>query len=332
MAEATASVTHSLLRSQLLERRERLEESRAALPQQEFVRLLHEVDRALNQMSAETYGICEICHTAIEDDRLLANPLACTCLDHMSEPERRALEHDLELAVRVQTGLLPLCGLKVGGWEACYHYEPLGAVSGDFCDLADVRGRMFFLIGDVVGKGVSASLLMAHLHAIFRSLITVDMPITELARRANRIFCEASRPPHYATLVCGFAAPDGEIELVNAGHCLPLLLQGGKATPIASTALPVGLFSEAAYASTHFQLDKDDTLVLYTDGIIECHGDGGEEYGIDRLARILHGYQGEVQKVTEICMADLTTFRNGTAKGDDMTIVALQRTASSVRN
>lgn len=326
MAQAAANVAYSFLRSQLVERRDRLEASKSALPAQEVLRLLHEVDRALDRMRSETYGICEVCETPIEDDRLLANPLACTCLDHMSEPERRELERDLELAVRVQTGLLPQCEVRVGDWESCYHYEPLGAVSGDFCDLAAIGGRLFFLVGDVMGKGVSASLLMSHLHAIFRSLVRTGLSVTELTERANRLFCEATRPPHYATLVCGFASGNGEVELVNAGHCPPVVARTSAADLLPSTGLPIGLFPDAAYTSSRITLSCGDALVLYTDGVSEAHDGAGEEYGPERIAGNLRLTPQDVAgSIVAGCMESLTKFRNGTAKADDMTLAVVRR-------
>jgi sigma-B regulation protein RsbU (phosphoserine phosphatase) len=244
----------------------------------------------------------------------------------MSAPQLRALERDLDLAVHVQTGLLPQRQVSFGEWESCYHYEPLGVVSGDFCDLGAVDGRLFFLIGDIAGKGVSASLLMSHLYAIFRSLLTLGIPVQELAERANRVFCEATRPPHYATLVCGFAGQDGEVELVNAGHCPPILIHQGSVSQIDPTGLPVGLFSEGQYPPRRLRLDHDDSLMLYTDGVSETLNAAGEEYGAERLGYILSqdGARG-VHEITLTCLDDLKRFRAEAPKSDDLTIAAIRR-------
>jgi serine phosphatase RsbU (regulator of sigma subunit) len=81
------------------------------------------------------------------------------CLDHLSRPERDALERDLELAARVQRGLLPRQNLDRDGWEICYYYEPAGMVSGDYCDVIDAgEAGLYFMVGDVSGKGVAASI------------------------------------------------------------------------------------------------------------------------------------------------------------------------------
>ena len=116
------------------------------------------------------------CNDTVERDRLLADPLVRLCLDHLTSDEHRALERDLELAARVQRGLLPRSDVGFNDWRVHYQYNPAGMVSGDYCDLilpANDDGELVFLLGDVAGKGVAASLLMTHLHAMFRSLAGV---------------------------------------------------------------------------------------------------------------------------------------------------------------
>src|SRR5580704_1244509 len=88
-----------------------------------------------------------------------AASLLALCLDHLTSDEQRALERDLELAARVQRGLLPRTDLRHGDWLVHYQYKPAGMVSGDYCDLippAEADGELVFLLGDVAGKGVAA--------------------------------------------------------------------------------------------------------------------------------------------------------------------------------
>src|SRR5208283_1849594 len=95
------------------------------------------------------------CHESVDKDLLLADPLVRLCLDHLSADQRRALEQDLELAGQLQRGLLPETDLRFGGWSVCYHYRPLGLVSGDYCDLVvreNGSTNLFFALGDVSGK------------------------------------------------------------------------------------------------------------------------------------------------------------------------------------
>src|SRR6266567_2405187 len=139
-----------------------------------------------------TFGLCETCHDTIEAERLLADPLMRFCLDHLTQDEQRALESDLSLAARIQRRLLPEPGVELAGWEVRYHYQPAGMVSGDYCDLLQTNNGLLFLLGDVSGKGVAASMLMSHLHATFRSLAEAGLPLERMVEDANRIFCEST--------------------------------------------------------------------------------------------------------------------------------------------
>jgi len=104
------------------------------------------------------------------------------------------------------------------GFHARYHYAPAGLVSGDYCDLFQSNGSLIFLLGDVSGKGVAASMQMSHLHATFRSLANVDLPLDCMVQAANRIFAESTLAGQFATLIVGRASQDGAVEFVSAGH------------------------------------------------------------------------------------------------------------------
>jgi len=125
--------------------------------------------------------------------------------------QRAELQRDLDLASQVQRNLLPQAGLRARGWETSYHYAPVGPVSGDYCDLIPSDGQLFFVLGDVSGKGVAASILMTQLHALFRSLTAVALPLGQIVTQANRVFCESALAGQYATLMCGQAKPSGEV-------------------------------------------------------------------------------------------------------------------------
>src|SRR5262249_20540491 len=147
------------LRTELERRQSRLKSALAA-PQAPpaLSTLLNEVDAALARMDQGTYGICGECHTPIERERLLADPLVQFCLDDLQPAERRALEGDLAMAARIQRALLPDHNFSVHDWRAHYHYAPAGLVSGDYCDLFRSNNDLIFLLGDVSGKGVAASM------------------------------------------------------------------------------------------------------------------------------------------------------------------------------
>ena len=327
-----AAVRDNYIRSQLQERQRSLSAAIGQYGQTEsLVRLLQQVDAALERMNAGGYGLCEVCHDNIESDRLLADPLIRNCLDHLSPDEQRHLEEDLDLAAKIQNKLLPPKDLKVAGWETCYHYDAAGSVSGDYCDLISSEsgdGSLYILLGDVSGKGIAASMLMAHLHALFRGLISAGMRLENLAQRANRIFCESTISTHYATLVLVRAEHSGAIEICNSGHPAPLLLHSTGLRALEATGLPIGMFCELDYAAQKIHLQPGDTLLLYTDGLTEARDGSGREYGEDRL-RQLAGRSRNLspQELVTACVEDLRSFHGAAPFLDDLTIMAVKREA-----
>lgn len=329
-----AAPDFSLYRSELLDRRSKLMAVRSTAPDvEDLQRLLSELDAALARISAGTYGLCETCHDPIEADRLRADPLIRFCLDHLTPREQRALEQDLDLASRIQSKLLPSHDLQAAGWEAHYHYEPAGLVSGDYCDIVAREGApgIVFLAGDVSGKGVASSLLMSHLHATFRTLVSVGLPLTEMMERANRLFCQSTLAAHYATLVCGQLSETGEVELCNAGHCPPILLRRGHTVAIEPDGVPLGMFCGSRYRAQSLRLNPGESIFLYTDGVTEAAAKDSAEYGAERLSKTLNRCEGlGAQSVAECVLADLNVFCGGAPRSDDLTVMVIRR--SVVRN
>lgn len=316
-----------LFRDQLLDRRHRLETAAATLPgDTEVSRLLGEVDAALQRLAAGSFGVCEACGDSVEVERLLADPLTRFCLDHLTSREQRALEEDLLLASRIQRELLPRIDARVDGWEIAYHYQPAGPVSGDYCDLIQGDGSStYFLVGDVAGHGVAAALLMSHLSATLRTLVSIGLPVNQLMERASRLFCESTLPTQYATLVCLRASASGEIEICNAGHPPPLLIRVGGIERLGATGLPIGMFCSESFSSEIVRLASGETLLLYTDGLLEAQDASGADYGIDRLLGLVAGAARSPSATVAHCLKDLTSFRGPVTPTDDLTIMALRR-------
>jgi phosphoserine phosphatase RsbU/P len=318
------------LREQLLDWRHKLETSVEATRDGAHLRhLLDEVNLTLERMGNGSYGVCEVCHEMMDKGQLIGDPLARYCLSCLTPEQMNALQKDLDTAWRIQGALLPKPDLKLCSWEVGYHYEAAGPVSGDFCDfMGRDGGELLFLLGDVSGKGIAASVLMAHLHAIFRSLVTLDLPVNELVAKANHIFCDFTLSTYFATLVFGRANKFGEVEICNAGHCPPLLGRAGEATRIEATGLPVGIFCYEQYQVEKVRLDPGDSLFLYTDGLSEARDRADTEYGIDRLSRLVSDHHGlQSQAMIDACLRDLAAFQSGTPKTDDLTIMSIRRLA-----
>lgn len=313
------------LRDQLLLRREKLAGALSRSQTANLFQLLEQVDKALERVDHGVYGICEYCLGKVEATRLLSDPLARVCLDCLNPSEQRALEQDLALAARIQAGLLPEPDIVTHGWRVSYHYEPARLVSGDYCDVIRNAQDLYFMVGDVSGKGVAASMLMANLHALFRVLIPTGLPLHELVGRANRVFSESTLPGQYATLIVGRASECGEVELCNGGHLAPFHLGTAGMNRIQTSSLPVGMFQDHEYVSAQVSFSPGESLVLYTDGFTECSGDSGTEYGEQRLGQLLETRRGDgSRQLVDACLSDLQTFRGGSPAIDDQTLMVLQ--------
>jgi sigma-B regulation protein RsbU (phosphoserine phosphatase) len=236
------------------------------------------------------------------------------------------LESDLSLAARIQRALLPKPGLAPNGWDVRYHYQPAGMVSGDYCDLFETEGGLLFMLGDVSGKGVAASMLMSHLHATFRSLAEAGLPLDRMVEDANRIFCESTLAGQFATLVVGRAAHDGSVEFVSAGHLPVLHIHGDGATAKDSTGVPLGMFCNARFPVHRLTLTHGDTLFLYTDGLTEARNRAGAEYGLHRIRTLAARHAGiEPAGLLSECLKDLLNFGEGLKQTDDLTLLAVRR-------
>ena len=324
------SLSPESVRQQLTERRAKLQHAMTHAGRNDrLTDLLREVDTALDKIAKGTYGLCETCHDPIEEERLAVDPLLRNCLDHLSPSEQRMLEHDLDLAFHVQSALLPKQGFSAFGWSTAYHYEPAGAVSGDYLDLIipdGDRGSFIFLLGDVTGKGVAASILMSNLHAIFRSLARNGMSLPQLLSQANRLFCEGTTSRYFATIVVGRASMTGEVEVCNAGHPAPAIVRGNKISTIASTALPLGMFCHSDFVTTKIRLQQGESLAIYSDGLVEARNASDAFYGEEGLLSTLgtHGTLLPAQ-VVEKCIEGVNAFRGGSSRLDDLTLLILRR-------
>ena len=314
------------IREQLEDRRHRLTEVARELGQPaDLMSLLQQVDAALDRLDGGTFGRCLVCTEEIDGDDLRRNPVMQYCLCELDESQQRSLERDLGLAERIQAGLLPLPDIRHAGWEAHYRYRAAGPVGGDFCDLARSNGDLCFAIGDVSGKGIAASLLMAHLSAAFRADVERGAAPEEMVARADRLLLERALSTHYATLIYGRASADGSVSLCNAGHCPPVVVRDDAVEPLDVAGMPVGLFDQVPRTATERRLGEGDVLALYTDGVTElrCRD---EEFGTERFHELLRAHRSaEPQALVARCLDELARFAGQGRPQDDLTLLVLRR-------
>jgi phosphoserine phosphatase RsbU/P len=324
-----ATDTAADVRALLLDRRTRLERALDVTPERDpLMRLMEEVDAALGRLDEGKWGYCEVCKDPIEPELLRADPLARFCVEDMTPGQKQSLQRDLDLTQRLQSKLLPKPWLSTGRWEAASHYEAAGPVSGDCLDLLPGEdGSLFFLLGDVAGKGLAASMMMSYVHATFRSLASLELSLADRLQQANRIFCEGTGGvSRYATLIVGRAAPQGEVEIGCAGHLPPVLVRRGETSLLSGGGLPLGMFFESRYETHTVRLEEGDALLFATDGLTEAEGTDGAEYGSERLALAAAGQSGRgAREVLGACLEDVRVFCGRAARRDDLTLLVLRR-------
>jgi len=313
-----------------MDRRRRLEALPPAAVGDRVVGLLTEIDAALDRLEGPSFGACVRCDGHVEHERLRADPLTTVCIDCLTEPERRALERDLELASHVQASLLPPRDFATGDWSGHYSYLPHGAVSGDYVDVLmapDASTDAVVMVGDVSGKGVAAALLMSHLHAIFRA--TTGGGLAEMVERANRLLCAAAPSNAFATLVAARLQPDGLVELCTAGHTPALVISAAGVQQLQSDCMPLGLFCDAPYQTRSLQLAPGEALLLYTDGVSESTDGDDIEFGSDGLAAALT--TASRSSAAGLVLAANESARRHRHEGpvrDDATVLAVRRQPS----
>ena len=325
------------VREHLVDRRERLISAAARTGEEELAGLLRSVDSALARLDRGGWAVCTACHVPIEPELLDVAPSVSVCFECLSVDERRDLERDLEGASRVQRALLPPRQLEHDGWEVAWLWEPKGAVSGDHVDLLthpvtndEGAGRagiepLHLVLGDVVGKGVAASLLQAHLHALFRALVHTELPMGELLCRANHLFAEATAGASYATLIGARLTADGAD---RARQRRPPAAAPGRPpgrAPGRRRRPPPGPLPRSEYDGHRLELAPGQVLLAYTDGWTEA-ARGDEEYGIGRAAAALRRVgDAPLPELLTACRDDMDTFLDGRPRGDDVTLLAVRR-------
>jgi sigma-B regulation protein RsbU (phosphoserine phosphatase) len=324
-----ASLVHDL-RGQLQHRRDALTTTISEVGEAEdLVRLLQEVDGALERVGADDFGRCRMCGEPFDDDELLAQPMKQYCLCSLTAEQQAALGRDLDLAWRVQVSLLPEEVLSHGDWEVHFRYQPAGPISGDYCDVvtngAD-GGWMYFLVGDVSGKGVAAAYMAAYLSALVRTTLETPLPVADVVERLNRYLNDRTPSSHFITLVCARADAAGQVEICNAGHCPPMIVRRTGVLRVDSSGFPLGIDHGDSYDTYSLNLSTGESLVLYTDGITEARNSSDKMYGANALQGVL-GASRAAATVTmaDACLRDLESFRSGAPRTDDVTLMVIRR-------
>ncbi len=241
--------------------------------------------------------------------------------------DKRILEEEMQLAWRIQSGLLPrskpdLPGLRLHGTS-----RPSRQVGGDYYDWFEMNRRsLYFIIADVSGKGIPAAMLMATLQASFRSIVRHSQPPGEILAELNQIIYESSPSDRFITLWLGrLHCEDGSLEYASAGHPPPLLTRdSGVTVPLQEGGTVLGAFPGVPFSTHNIPFGSGDRLVCFTDGVSETENAQGEQFSDHRLAESLSRLDGDPEDVVTRLLEDVARFSVTGEPDDDCTLLVLQ--------
>jgi sigma-B regulation protein RsbU (phosphoserine phosphatase) len=249
--------------------------------------------------------------------------------------EKKRLDHDLEIARDIQRILLPEEAPAINGFQISGINVPARQVSGDYFDYIQVdEDRFGVAIADVSGKGVPASLIMAICRSVLRAEAARNPSPADVLRRVNRqLYPDIKEDMFISMAYLILNHQNHAVTLARAGHDAPLLYkrQSETVTPVKPPGMVVGIDSGNVFdrLTTDFAvpLERDDCLVLYTDGVTETLNAEGDEFGLERVMQSVRasakgGAQAIVKKITE----DVREFTGPTPQNDDITLIAIRKT------
>ncbi len=261
-------------------------------------------------------------------DRPTVAPVDPVAQARANEQQRRAaeLEQDLQMARDVQQGLLLEAAPHLIGWELSAISLPARDLGGDLYDFLNLGGGIQgIMIGDVSGKGLPAALRMAVARTVFRHEARRDgAPASTLAAVNRGVLSEI--PQGMVTML--YARLDtarGDLHLANAGHTFPLLVNG-TVSEIELSGLPLGVDADSDYSEAWAQLGPGDSVVLYTDGVLEAENPAGEIYTYERLEELIRANcQLKPRAMVARMLHELRAWAGTAIQSDDVTVVVLRR-------
>jgi sigma-B regulation protein RsbU (phosphoserine phosphatase) len=264
--------------------------------------------------------------TLVEENRRIAEEIR---QKEMAAIEARAqgqlLFRELEIAREVQQRLFPQSLPRCSTLDYAARCRPANAVGGDYYDFFALPGdRLGISLGDVSGKGIPASLLMASLQASVRGQAFIpNQTVSQLISNVNRLVHQASLEGQYATFVYAqYDAVTRKLIYSNAGHNPPILLRDGKVFRLTKGGAPVGLFGEAEYDESEVQLLLGDLLILFTDGISDAENAQRVAFGDKELkSAVLAAKDRTPEEILEIVLSQADEFASGAPQHDDMTLL-----------
>jgi serine phosphatase RsbU (regulator of sigma subunit) len=246
--------------------------------------------------------------------------------------ERMDLHAQLSDAVQIQRKLSGPRVLRCGEWQFASEVFAARYLSGDFTTFLQDDSKVLAVLGDIAGKGVAAGMWFTHLAGLLQSYGRPDFDPARIAWEMNRHLCYLRPIAPFVTAF--FAQIDCELDRItycNAGHFPPILLRADGRTELLEQGGPLlGALEGAEFVSGELVLEPGNTLVAYSDGVLECRNTAGEEFGLDRLTASLQELKQPFAHATlMMLLAAVQDYANGSPLSDDVSLTLIQRDAET---
>ena len=242
----------------------------------------------------------------------------------LAKAAKERMESELRIARDIQMSMVPHEFPKLEGLDIFASMTPAREVGGDLYDYIQIDNVLYFCVGDVSGKGVPASLVMAQVTRLFRALAKQRMMPEEIATRLNDELTENNKSGMFVTMFIALVdLTTGHLDYCNAGHNPPVLggdAEGGSFMKIHSNA-PIGLWSGLKFVGEEIDTIKGRPMFLYTDGLNEAENPQRQQFGEERMLKILRSIRFEsATKVISTLSREVEQHRNGAEPNDDLTM------------
>lgn len=253
---------------------------------------------------------------------------------HSDAAEKRRLERELNQASEIQRLLLPQESPDLSDYDVAADYRAARILSGDYYDYIRVdEDRYGFVVGDVCGKGVAASLIMAMCRSNLRSRAPDNLSPASVLHAVNKSICPDIKEDKFVSLLYMIAERGSdEITLARAGHEPPILYrkETGEIEMIEPPGLAAGIDEGPVFKRIvkdhRFKIYSGDILLLYTDGIVESENSDGDEFGLERLCELVKtNHERSASELVEAIIDDISGFSEGMAQIDDITLIAIEK-------
>lgn len=284
-------------------------------------------DRVIGVFDLESDRLAEYSEEDLAVLSLLASHVAII-IDkvrlHEQMVEKKRIEAQLEIARQVQLELLPDHDPELTNFDISAYVFPTEEVSGDYYDWVRIfDDQIGLIVADAVGKGIPAALLMSFLRASLRAGVQVGYAPHIAMSKVNNLLWDSVEDHQFITAIYGILDETNRTFVFsNAGHNPPLLMRAdGEFRYVEYGDTPLGMFYDAHYHQHFIRFEQGETMVMYTDGITEAASDSGEEYGTERLAKIvLDGLELPAKKLIDHIRKDVADFTGRKFLDDDGTL------------